>query len=154
MELLNYSNNNFYTNTDIVKDSTEKYIKGKAKDLIEELKYNLPNLYFSYANDNITMEEVEYIQNEYMNIIKELEDIKADKIVKVYENELTNNLFIEEESDLVCPMCEQRHIDYRNYKGTHIYVCEDCPFVGFELIDIKDKMNMIDWLSEKKSKNR
>lgn len=144
---LNYSDNVFYTNIDIVKDKDNKFIKGKAKDLIKYLKYNLPNLYLSYANDNLTIEEVEHIQEEYFNVIQDLESVEADKVVKVCENEAMCYLYVNQESDLMCPMCEQHHIDYRNYKGTHVYVCEDCPFVGFELVDIKDKMNMIDWLS-------
>lgn len=148
MELLNYSNNNFYTNTEIIKDRDNSFIKGKAKDLIEELKYTLPNLYLSYANGNLTMEEVEHIQEIYISIIKELEKIEPNKVVKVCENEAMSNLFIDTSSDLMCPMCEEHDIEYTNYKGTHIYVCENCPFVGFELVDIKDKMNMIDWLSE------
>lgn len=148
MELLNYNSNMFYANTEIIKDRDNSFIKGKAKDLIKELKYTLPNLYLSYADDNLTMEEINYIQEMYISIIKELEKIEPDKVVKVCENEAMSNLFINEESDLMCPMCEQHHIDYRNYKGTHIYVCEDCPFVGFELVDVKDKMNMIDWLSK------
>lgn len=148
MELLNYNSNMFYTNTDIVKDRERRYVKGKAKDLIEYLKYNLPNLYLSYANDNLDIEDVEHIQNEYMQAIDTLSHLLDDKVVKVCENEPMSSLFIDTSSDLMCPMCEEHDIEYTNYKGTHIYVCEHCPFVGFELIDIKDKMNMIDWLSE------
>ena len=148
MELLNYSNNNFYANTEIIKDRDNSFIKGKAKNLIEELKYTLPNLYLSYANDNLTMEEIEYIQEIYISIINELEKIEPDKVVKVCENEAMSSLFVDTSSDLMCPMCEQHHINYINYKGTHIYNCDNCKFVGFELVDIKDKMNMIDWLSK------
>lgn len=150
MELLNYNSNMFYTNTDIVKDRQRRYVKGKAKDLIEYLKYNLPNLYLSYANGNLDIEDVEHIQNEYMQAIDTLSHLLDDKVVKVCENEPMNSLFIDTSSDLMCPMCEEHDIEYTNYKGTHIYVCENCPFVGFELVDIKDKMNMIDWLSVKK----
>lgn len=148
MELLNYSNNNFYANTELIKDRDNSFIKGKAKDLIEELKYTLPNLYLSYANGNLTMEEVEHIQEIYISIIKELEKIEPNKVVKVCENEAMSNLFIDTSSDLMCPMCEEHDIEYTNYKGTHIYNCNNCKFIGFEMIDVKDKINMIDWLSE------
>lgn len=148
MELLNYNSNMFYTNTEIIKDHDNRFIKGKAKDLIEELKYTLPNLYLSYANDNLTMEEIEYIQEIYISIIKELEKIKPNKVVKVCENEAMSNLFVDDYMDLICPQCEHKEINYINYKGTHIYNCDNCKFVGFEMVDVKDKMNMMDWLSK------
>lgn len=148
MQLLNYENTIFYNNTEIIKDNTNRFIKGKASDLIEHLKYTLPKLYLSYADDNITMEEIEYIQKEYISIINELEKIESDKVVKVCENEPMSSLFIDMSSDLMCPMCEKHDIEYTNYKGTHIYNCNNCKFIGFEMIDVKDKINMIDWLSE------
>lgn len=49
-----------------------------------------------------------------------------------------------------CPLCDETNVEHIVYKGTHIYVCEDCPFVGFELILEKDYKNMIDWLKGKR----
>ena len=39
------------------------------------------------------------------------------------------------------------HIEYKN---THIYICEMCPFMGVEIVEKKDYENMIDWLSKRK----
>lgn len=52
------------------------------------------------------------------------------------------------ENDMKCPMCEEYNIKHEEYKGSHIYICQSCPFVGFELIETKDKENMIEWLKE------
>ena len=95
MELLSYDSV-FYMNTNIIKDKQNKFIKGKAKELIEHLKFTLPNLYLSYANGNIDIEDVEHIQQEYFTIIDELEKIDNRQIVKVCENEMMESLYIEE----------------------------------------------------------
>lgn len=93
MELLSYGNM-FYMNTDIIKDKQNKFIRGKAKDLVKHLKYTLPDLYLSYANDNIDIEDVNYIKDLYFNIIEELESINSDEVVTLCENEMMSNLFI------------------------------------------------------------
>ena len=52
--------------------------------------------------------------------------------------------------DMICPMCQESCMIHEEYKGTHIYYCEPCPFVGFECVETKDYDNMIEWLEERR----
>ena len=52
--------------------------------------------------------------------------------------------------DIICPMCQENCMTHEEYNGTHIYVCEPCPFVGFECVETKDYDNMIEWLGGRK----
>lgn len=52
--------------------------------------------------------------------------------------------------DMICPMCQESCMTHEEYNGTHIYICEPCPFVGFELVETKDRENMVKWLEERK----
>ena len=36
-----------------------------------------------------------------------------------------------------CPMCDAP-FHYKKYRGTHIWICEDCPIVMFEFYGNKD----------------
>lgn len=54
------------------------------------------------------------------------------------------------EKELVCPLCENTNVKYLNFRGTHIYICEDCPLVAFEDVDYLDCDNMIDFLKDRK----
>lgn len=42
----------------------------------------------------------------------------------------------------ICPLCLHGKLDHRirkhnlaNRNDTHVYVCPECPFIGFEFID-------------------
>lgn len=50
------------------------------------------------------------------------------------------------ECDMKCNMCDGK-LDYLNYKGTHIWVCEDCPNIQFECVEDKDVENLIEYLN-------
>lgn len=52
-------------------------------------------------------------------------------------------------NNIVCPLCEEEHITHKEYNGTHIYICEDCPFIGLEYIDVKDAENLLDFLKNR-----
>ena len=58
--------------------------------------------------------------------------------------------FNQDNHDMVCPMCEESYMIHKENKGTHIYYCENCPFVGVEIIELKDYENMIEWLNDSK----
>lgn len=60
------------------------------------------------------------------------------------------NFINKSQCDIICPLCEQDEIKYEEYNGTHIYICQPCSFVGFELVETKDTENMIKWLKERK----
>lgn len=111
----------------------------------------------------------DYTLEESLVILKEETEkrkIKADDLIVDIEEELKNqdesvakcNELIQqivdrlnqECYDIVCPMCGESFMIHEEYKGTHIYYCEPCPFVGLELIDTKDYENMIKWLEERK----
>lgn len=53
-------------------------------------------------------------------------------------------------TDLKCPLCEETNVKLIEFRGTYIYICEDCPFVGFEDIDYLDCDNMISFLKDRK----
>ena len=91
--------------------------------------------------------------------------VKADDLIIDIEEELKNqdesiakcNELIQEivdrlnqDNKMVCPMCQESCMIHEEYNGTHIYICEPCPFVGFELVETKDRENMIKWLEERK----
>lgn len=57
---------------------------------------------------------------------------------------------LNEDNSMICPMCEGCCMEHIEYKNTHIYICEMCPFMGVEIVEKKDYENMIDWLSKRK----
>lgn len=113
-------------------------------DLLQELKNYVSNFNIDEEidlyrqgkdyRDNFTISEsLKDFENyiEFINgVIKQLE---------AYTNECG-----------VCPMCQESYMIHEEYNGTHIYICEPCPFVGFELVETKDRENMIKWLEERK----
>lgn len=45
-----------------------------------------------------------------------------------------------EEDELMpvrCPTCEG-HMDYRQHKKTHMWICSECPNILFEFYDFKN----------------
>jgi len=46
------------------------------------------------------------------------------------------------ESSFKCPFC---HVltTYRIYAGTHVWTCDECPFVGFEYYNQNDINNLL-----------
>lgn len=45
------------------------------------------------------------------------------------------------QNNMMCPMCEGSKLKCKRYKDTYIYICEECSFVGFENIEVKDIKN-------------
>ena len=41
-------------------------------------------------------------------------------------------------NDFKCNMCETHDVRLYYYKGTYIYICEHCPNVQFEFIELYD----------------
>ena len=108
----------------------------------------------------------DYTLEESLEILREESKkrrIKADDLIKDIEEELKNqdesiakcNELIQEivdrlnqDNKMVCPMCEKGCMAHEEYKGTHIYYCECCSFVGFEWLETKDYDNIVKWLGE------
>lgn len=42
---------------------------------------------------------------------------------------------------MFCPMCEEGYLVYC-YAGVHYWVCDGCPFIGFEFYTKKDITNL------------
>ena len=51
-----------------------------------------------------------------------------------------------------CTHCLGAELDHVNHKGTHIYVCQECPNVTFEFPTQFDIKNFADYLNEHKEK--
>ena len=115
---------------------------------------------YEYFNDYTLEESLEILREE-----SKKRRIKADDLIIDIEEELKNqdesvakcNELIQEivdrlnqDNKMVCPMCEEGYMIHEEYKGTHIYYCEHCPFVGFECVETKDYDNMIEWLGGRK----
>jgi rubrerythrin len=41
-------------------------------------------------------------------------------------------------ADAQCPLCNAGKLEHRAHNGTYAYVCEECPFVGFEYYSEKN----------------
>lgn len=108
----------------------------------------------------------DYTLEEVLKVLKE-ESFKKNidnwDLIEDIENELKNqdesvakcNELIQEVVDrlneiynVFCPLCGEKLI-HEEYKGTHIYYCEPCPFIGFEYVDHKDLENLTKWLERK-----
>jgi ssDNA-binding Zn-finger/Zn-ribbon topoisomerase 1 len=48
-----------------------------------------------------------------------------------------------------CPLCHVE-LEYKKINNTHVYVCEECPFVGFEFYFDEDMENLKAYLSDEK----
>ena len=110
--------------------------------------------------DNYTLEESLEILKKEMKAKKiDAEDLIVDiedELKKQDESVAKCNELIQEivdrlnqDNKMVCPMCEVGYMIHEEYKGTHIYYCEHCPFVGFEYVDHKDLENLTKWLEER-----
>ena len=47
---------------------------------------------------------------------------------------------------IVCPLCDA-NCQYEQGGKTHIWICEECPFVGFEYYDIENTLNLSERLN-------
>jgi len=48
-----------------------------------------------------------------------------------------------------CNMCDTDEIYHYDYKGTHIYVCDQCPNIQFEYVEPKDLDNLVEFMKER-----
>lgn len=53
-------------------------------------------------------------------------------------------------SKMKCCMCEFGDFEHIDYKGVHIYICENCPFIGFEIYTYDDYIKASEWLDLRK----
>lgn len=49
-------------------------------------------------------------------------------------------------NDFKCNICDTHNMRLFNYKGTFIYICDDCPNIQFEFIDYCDIENLKEFL--------
>lgn len=105
----------------------------------------------------------DYTLEESLEILKKetkTKKIDAEDLIVDIESELKNqdesvakcNELIQEIVDKLnqeyatkCPLCGEE-LNYIEYKGTHIYICESCPFIGFEYVEQQDIDNLKEYL--------
>lgn len=46
-----------------------------------------------------------------------------------------------------CPLCEAGDVEYRQWLSTHVYVCDECPYVAFEYSGDKEIKELTDYLN-------
>ena len=47
---------------------------------------------------------------------------------------------------MYCPMCREGELIHKDVNNTHIYICECCPFVAFEYIDMQNLLDLTRYL--------
>ena len=52
------------------------------------------------------------------------------------------NDYITYSNSLKCPFCEEETMNTVCFKGTYIYICDECTFMGFEYRNAKDIENL------------
>lgn len=82
-----------------------------------------------------------YLQDVFNEMEEMHEDVRCDKLIEEIINFLNT-----EDCEMVCPMCEETTLKYHEYKGSHIYTCEVCAFIGFEFVENKDVDNLAEFL--------
>ena len=51
------------------------------------------------------------------------------------------------EKDFVkCPLCCADSMSYKSWLGTHLYICDECPFLSMEYYNDNDITNLQDYL--------
>lgn len=82
-----------------------------------------------------------YLQD-VLNEMEEMhENVRCDKLIEEIVNFLNT-----EDCEMVCPMCEETTLKHHECKGSHIYACEFCAFIGFEFVENKDVDNLAEFL--------
>ncbi len=93
-----------------------------------------------YNNEIITFEK-ETLWN-YMQESFEFDNYKSiEEFLSDYTEDDTDYLFRECEEAVLnmhCPMCEEGYLLRKHTTKAHVYVCCECPFIGFEYEDEKD----------------
>lgn len=87
-----------------------------------------------------------------LKVLKNYHESKADWLNKEFKKELNN--MNKTNNRITCPMCEEGKMKHINYKNTHVYVCEVCPFVGCEIVEEKDYKLMIEWLNKRRGERK
>lgn len=82
-----------------------------------------------------------YLQDVFNEMEEMHEDVRCDKLIEEIVNFLNT-----EDCEMVCPMCEETTLKHHEYKGSHIYTCEVCAFIGFEFVENKDVDNLAEFL--------
>lgn len=49
---------------------------------------------------------------------------------------------------VICPLCNGK-LDYKLANGTHLWLCKECPFVGFEFYSTQNIDELDDFLSQR-----
>ena len=47
---------------------------------------------------------------------------------------------------LICPMCETG-MEHKKEGNTHIYICEACPFLGLEYMNVDNLKDLTEYIN-------
>lgn len=57
---------------------------------------------------------------------------------------------MKKQNTIFCPLCSSK-IRHKKFKSTHMWICKECPFVGFEFYEYKNLQDLYKKLFETKS---
>lgn len=123
-----------------------KYNYDDIRDL-EQLKDILIKKMNEYHNNKKVVDMIISYLGEIIDmILDDREDINGcNQIIEEVINYL-NDI----DKQMTCPMCQEEKMKHIEYNGTHIYICEHCPFIGFEYVEQKDIDNLKEYLEREK----
>lgn len=58
---------------------------------------------------------------------------------------------IEEAEGFKCPLCG-KFAEYKKHYETHIWSCQECPFIAYEYYDAQNTASLINYLADKEAK--
>lgn len=90
-----------------------------------------------YVGDNCLSDEID----NFCLHQEELRNYSEEYLIEKYINDRFDELF-KLGNRMLCNMCEGENLAYREYKGTHIWICDNCPNIQFESIERKDINNL------------
>lgn len=79
---------------------------------------------------------------------EELNNKSEELLIKEYIDNNFENLF-RLANKAQCNMCDGEHLIHTQYKGTHIWTCEDCPNIQYEHVEPKDLDNLVEFMRER-----
>ena len=59
---------------------------------------------------------------------------------------------MKKQNTIFCPLCSSK-IRHKKFKSTHMWICKECPFVGFEFYEYKNLQDLYKKLFETKNIN-
>lgn len=72
---------------------------------------------------------------------REIQTLSIDEILEHGQWGLREILFEH------CPLCEESAVEFKQWQGTDIYVCIECPFIGFKYFTKENLDALNDYLN-------